>query len=292
MSALDFRRADMTREPLRFLVVMAHPHDFTHVAGTCGVHTAMGDTVTWVSMTSGRMTHNERLADELMKPPEEQDQAIVNQSADSYAAEKKTELEGVGALFGVTDVRVLKYTDKPYVLERQLESLEEMREIILEIRPHIIFTQSPFIEGPHGLTSAVNNDHTETGVAVMEAKLLAQLPRYGQRVAPYTTPMTYFPGIYFSPDQWDFAVDVSQFLEARVEGEAMYKSQGHTPDYARRRVELALGSAGSAAGVPYAEGFVAEKHQTVSHIELSDYTLRKGTETRVDQISRVAGKST
>ena len=282
----------MARDPLRFLAVMAHPHDFTHVAGTCGVHTSLGDEVTWIGMTAGRMTHNERLADELMKPLEEQDLAIVNQSEDDYAAEKTVELKEVGALFGVTDVRVLKYTDKPFIVERQRESVDEIREIILEIRPHILLTQSPFISGPHDLTSVAKDDHTETGVAVMEAKLLAQLPRQGQRVAPYTTPMTYFPGVYFNQEQWDFAVDVTNLFEARVEADTLYRSQGHTPEYARRRVELTLGNAGMYAGVPYAEGFVQESAQVVSHITLSEYTLRKGTQTREDRIKQVGGQGT
>ena len=190
----------MAHEQLRFLVVMAHPHDFTHVAGTCGVHTGLGDEVTWVSMTSGRMTHNERLADELMKPESEQDPAIVNQSAESYAAEKAAELKQVGALFGVTDVRVLQFTDKPFVVERQPDSIEVMRELILEIRPHVILAQSPFVDRHHGMASATKNDHTETGMATMEAKLLAQLPRYGQRTSPHTVPATFFPGIYFAPE--------------------------------------------------------------------------------------------
>ena len=96
----------MSREQLRFLAVMAHPHDFTHVAGTCGIHTGMGDDVTWVSMTSGRMTHNERLADELRKHPDEQDPAIVDQSAESYADEKSAELKEVAALLGKTELSV------------------------------------------------------------------------------------------------------------------------------------------------------------------------------------------
>lgn len=280
----------MARENLRFLVVMAHPHDFTHVAGTCGVHAGMGDEITWVSMTSGRMTHNERLADELQKPSEEQDLAIVNQSAESYAAEKAVELTGVAAEFGVTDVRVLDFTDKPFVVERQPDSIEAIRELVLEIRPHIVFAQSPFIDDRHGMATAVNNDHTETGVAMMEGKLLAQLPRYGQRVAPYTVPATFFPGIYFPSEQWDFAVDVTDQIDARKRAEAMYKSQGHNEEYAARRVEISVGSQGMRAGVPYAEGFVQEKPQTVSHIELSDYTLRKGTESRADTMRSIAGK--
>ena len=280
----------MAREQLRFLVVMAHPHDFTHVAGTCGVHTGMGDEVTWVSMTSGRMTHNERLADELMKPESEQDPAIVNQSAESYAAEKAAELKQVGALFGVTDVRVLQFTDKPFVVERQPDSIEVMRELILETRPHVVLTQSPFVDRHHGMASATKNDHTETGMAVMEAKLLAQLPRYGQRTSPHTVPATFFPGIYFPREYWDFAVDVTDQIEARKKAEALYKSQGHDEEYAARRVEISVGHQGMSSGVPYAEGYVQESAPTVPHIELSPYTLRKGTETRADTMRSIAGK--
>ncbi|MQG40172.1 MAG: PIG-L family deacetylase [SAR202 cluster bacterium] len=280
----------MANENLRFLVVMAHPHDFTHVAGTCGIHAKMGDSITWVSMTSGRMTHNEKLADELQKPIAQQDKSIVEQTPESYAAEKAAELKDVAAQFGVSEVEILEFTDKPFVVERQPQSIEVIRELILKTRPHIILTQSPYISGPHGLVPSTNNDHTETAVAVMEAKLLAQLPRYGQKIAPYTVPATFFPGVYFDHTQWDFAVDVSEFFENRVTAEAMYKSQGHDEQYARRRVGLKLGSDGVTAGVPYAEGFVQEKFQTVPHIQLSDYTLKKGTESRKDQINNIAGQ--
>ena len=34
------------RIKLRFLGVVAHPHDFTHFAGTLGIHTALGDSAT------------------------------------------------------------------------------------------------------------------------------------------------------------------------------------------------------------------------------------------------------
>ena len=40
----------MTQPKLRFLGVVAHPHDFTHFAGTLGIHTALGDSATVVAM--------------------------------------------------------------------------------------------------------------------------------------------------------------------------------------------------------------------------------------------------
>ena len=76
---------DKVNQSLRFLVVKAHPHDFTHCAGTCGIHAAQGDSITAVSMTNGVGTHNEKLHDELLKPEAEQDPQILNQTAEDYA---------------------------------------------------------------------------------------------------------------------------------------------------------------------------------------------------------------
>ncbi len=45
------------REPLRLMVVVAHPHDFTHCAGTCGIHRSLGDAVTVVTLTNGATKH-------------------------------------------------------------------------------------------------------------------------------------------------------------------------------------------------------------------------------------------
>ena len=73
---------------LRILSVNAHPHDFTHYAGTLGIHAAAGDEVTVVSVTTGEATHNEALHDELMKPEAERDPAIINQAAGDYSAVK------------------------------------------------------------------------------------------------------------------------------------------------------------------------------------------------------------
>ena len=123
----------MTSEPLRLLVVSAHPHDFTHCAGTCGIHTARGDSVTVVSVTSGAYTHNEELHDELMKPEAERDPAIINRAPEEYAAGKETELRRACAIFGITDVRILGFP-QPFRLEHYPESIEALRDVILDVR--------------------------------------------------------------------------------------------------------------------------------------------------------------
>lgn len=82
------REPTPARERLRLMVVVAHPHDFTHCAGTCGIHTSRGDAVTVVTLTNGATKHNERLYDELIKPAAERDPRIVNQTREDYARKR------------------------------------------------------------------------------------------------------------------------------------------------------------------------------------------------------------
>ena len=224
-----------------------------------------------------------------MKPVSEQDPAIINQSADERAEEKVDELRRACAIFGVTDVRVLGYPDKPFVFERHPDSAERLREIILEVRPHVIFSQSPYLRGPHGHTSGVQNDHTETANATEMAKSLATLPRLGSGQAPHTVAATYFPGVYFDREAWDFGIDVSEWYEQRVQAEATYISQGHTQEYARRRITLGLGSTGSSVGTMYAETFVRDKVELLNHITLPASLLKLETQTKIEQIDAITG---
>ena len=126
---------------LNLLAVVAHPHDFTHMAGTCAHHIEDGDTVTAVSITGGNKVHNERLYDELKKPPGERDMSIVTQSTEAYADEKAEQFHRMCELFGITDARILPFADVP--LRGSDEMYETLTEIVLETRPHIVLTCGP-----------------------------------------------------------------------------------------------------------------------------------------------------
>ncbi len=67
----------MPKEHLRILGVVAHPHDFTHMAATCGIHVKDGDLVTIVCVTPGGSTHNTAVAAELAKPRDQQNIARI-----------------------------------------------------------------------------------------------------------------------------------------------------------------------------------------------------------------------
>ena len=272
-------------EALRILVVKAHPHDFTHCAGTCGIHNARGDSVTVVSVTGGAKTHNEQLYDELIKPESEQDRSIVDQPIEEYGSSKVQELKKVCALFGVTDVRVLNF-GQPFRVDQAPEAVEQLREIFYEVRPHVLITQSPYLRGPHGLSSGVRDDHTETAAAVMEAKLLASIPDPETKRTPHTVAATYYPGVYFMRNEIDFFVDITAWKDQRVQAEVLFASQGHTEPFAQKRIELFAGFTGWQAGTEYAEAFVRAAPETLPHIIVPEFALRSAGEPRATALMR------
>ena len=282
----------MGEQHLRLLVVKAHPHDFTHCAGTLGIHRSLGDPVTLVTVTSGAYVHNEQLAAELNKPKEEQDPAIVNQASDVYGAQKTKELLAAAALFGITDVRVLEGRE-PFRKDENPEVVERLTEIILEVRPHVLITQSPYLQGsgPHGLTTASGaDDHIQTAYAAQAAATEAAKPRPGATGKPHRIATQLYPGVYFNRDDWDFAVDIGDWYEQRVQAEEMFESQGHTPAFARKRIEIGTGTAGWYVGTAYAEGFVRARPELQPRIVVGEYTLRAAEESAKDHLMRMSGE--
>ena len=277
-----------SRQPLHILVIMAHPHDFTHCAGTCGIHRAQGDSITAVSMTNGAGTHNERLHDELLKPEAERDPVVLNQTAEEYSEEKAGEFRRVCALFGVEDVRVLRFPDKPF--RKTPEAVAAIRDLLYEVRPQVLITQSPYLSGPHGMSSVALNDHTETASTVLEAQGLAAAPDYETRQRPHTIAATCYPGVYFMPDEIDFYVDISAWKEQRVQAEILFASQGHTEAFAKKRIEISAGHMGWYSGTGYAEGFVRAVPELLPEIRVPEAALRRATRPRGDQLRRVAGE--
>ena len=183
------QKSNPARERLRLMVVVAHPHDFTHCAGTCGIHSSLGDAVTVVTLTNGATKHNERLYDELIKPVDERDPEIVNQTREAYAREKLRELRAACGLFAATDVRVHGFRE-PNRMDRTPESVEALKQIILEVRPQVMISHRRYLRGRSGMVSASRNEHDEAGFATHEAMYLASLPDPSNQIAPHTVAVT------------------------------------------------------------------------------------------------------
>ncbi len=278
----------MEQPRLSILVVTAHPHDFTHCAGTLGVHVSQGDKVTVVSMTQGGLIHNEDLSDELRKPQLERNLAVIKKATSEYGEVKVAELRAACALFGIRDVRVLNMPE-PFRLGRCPESVDELRNIFLEIRPQILIAQRPTPYSPRRILDGVPEDHSEVAYATLEARNQARTGRTEDLKPPHITAVTLFPGVYFEYLEHDFAVDISAWYEQRVLAEIAFKSQGHTEAFARRRIQVAVGSAGWQYSAMYAEGFVRDRPELQSSITVSELTLRHASESETAHIQRVSG---
>ena len=288
--------ADKThREPLRFLVVIAHPHDFTHCAGTCGIHRSMGDSVTVVVMTDGGRKHNEGFMDELRKPETDRDPEIMKQTPESYAAQKAEEFRKVCALFDVTDIRILPFPE-PFRLSRSPEAVEALEDIIRDVRPHVMITHSPVTTSPvgishHGMGAAILNDHRETAITALEARVRPSgTPDYENQKQAHIIAATYYLGIDVMPDQVDFYVDISRWREQRFQAEALFASQGQDEAFARVRVETGAGGPGWHARTQYAEGFVRSHVETLPCIEVSEWDMIHATASSRDLIRHRSGE--
>jgi len=73
-------------------------------------------------------------------------------------------------------------------------------------------------------------------------------------------------------------VDIDDWVEQRVQAEAIFESQGHTPDFARRRLEIELGRVGWFYRTRYAEPFMREKSELLSRITVPESALRMASE--------------
>ncbi|MBM3933345.1 MAG: hypothetical protein FJ319_03435 [SAR202 cluster bacterium] len=267
-------------EPVRILVVVAHPHDFMHCAATCGIHVAKGDQVTVVAMTSGAWTpHNEARSKEMAKLAEQRDQRIVHMTPEEFGEIKTRELRDVAKVFGVTDVRVRQYKDHVFLLRENQDAIDRIAEIILEVRPHVLITQSPYTSykhtRPHGRSTAQLNDHTETAMVVMEARAHAQAPRFDSPVKPHKVAVVLFPGVYFDVGEIDFSVDVTAWFEKLVQADSLYKSQGHDADRSRHTLTAQRGYYGMYAGAKHVEPFVREKMELHAEIPVPASALKK-----------------
>ena len=274
------------KEPIRLLVVTAHPHDFTHMAGTCGMHVDRGDSVTVVSVTGGANIHNEPLERELRKPPAERNMDIVNESADVYAGRKKHEMHEAAALFGITDVRVLPYKDNPLEVTRALET--ELADIIYETRPHMLLTHDPYGIPAHGYASMAPDDHRDVGIAMQRALAIAGTPDAKTQKTPHRVAVTYYTGVSIAFHDWDVIIDVSNHAENRLKAEMMFQSQGSNEAFARKRIEMTLSLPGWTGGCGFGEAFIRARPQINDHLELTDIELTQGEQSSMERMATVA----
>ena len=274
---------------LRLLTIVAHPHDITYTLGTSAHHIEKGDSVTTVSLTDGVTTHNEELEDELRKPPHDRDPSILQRSHQEQAERKQKEFIEVCALFGVTDARVLPFSDNP--IEPSEQMARTLAEILYEVRPHIVITHPPYNETNRGHASLFSHDHAKTGQIVLQTLQTVSQADPKRQHAPHHVAQVYYIGVEFGLNSIDLFVDITDQINKRIEAEAKYVTQGHTADLASKRLESWAGYFGWCARTGYAETYIRANADVDNYLTVSNHMLRNAATGGEERLAKMAQKA-
>ncbi len=270
---------------IQLLAIVAHPHDLCHMGGTCAHHVEQGDRVTVVAITGGQSTHNEELADELRKPPGERDMEVVAQPQEEYASKKTQEFEAVCGLFGIKDVRVLPFSDHP--LEVTTEAVDALAEILFEVRPQMILTHAPYTLPDRRFQLAWVNDHTAAGIVVQKAIQLVGIPDRVHGRAPHRVAWINNTGVAHAFHAVDLCVDISDQVSNRKKAEMLFESQGHTAEFAEKRIESSAGFQGWKANIAYAETFIRGYRELLRCLTVTDENLRQAEMSHAEHLGEL-----
>lgn len=181
----------MSIQPLRLLILGAHPDDADYAAGgTAALYRAAGHTVRMVSLTNGDAGHHARPGPAL---------------ATRRAAEAKAAGNVIGAAYDLLDIHDGE-------LLPTLENRCKIIRLIREFNPDLILTHRPNDYHP---------DHRYTSQLVQDAAYMITVPA----VVPGTKHLLKNPVIAYLPDEFQkpypfeatVAVDVGPVLEKIVE---------------------------------------------------------------------------
>ena len=275
---------DRAKKKLKILGVFAHPHDCIHCLGTCGHHVRDGDSVTIAILTDGGSTHNEKLWREWNKSPEKRDEDVLKETREQYISEKKREVETACGYFGVTDVRILGYPDKP--IRRTDEMVDRVADLIYETRPDILITEPPARLNPDKFFGEPE-DHSTCAAVVTEAYTMVRHPKPGETRGYHLVARKYYCAPSMSFDDVTFHVDISDQYEKRIKAEMAFASQGHTPEYAKIRFERTYGHHGWYAQVNFAEKFLTDDLIVVDRLPVTDHDLMLAKDTVYEQHERL-----
>jgi LmbE family N-acetylglucosaminyl deacetylase len=189
----------MPDQPLRLLILGAHPDDAEyHAGGLATLYRQLGHDVRMVSITDGRAGHHEIGGAEL-------------------AAIRRKEAAAAGAVIGAS------YITWDFPDGELVPSLDVRRRIIAEIRtvkPDVVLTHR---------TCDYHPDHRAVGQSVQDALYMVTVPN----VVPHVPALAKDPVVLYMPDRFtrpaplrgDVVIDVGDCVETIVRMMACHKSQ-------------------------------------------------------------------
>ena len=221
--------------PRHALVIVAHPDDAEFLCGaTVARWCAEGWTVDYVLTTSGDMGSKEE-----------------GMTREKLLAIREKEQRAAATALGVRECVFLRYPDG-YV-EDTVEMRGRLVREIRRLKPDLVVTWDPFRRGFN------HRDHRLTGQAALDAVYpLARNPLgYPEHLEEGLEIHRVNEVLLAGTDQADYYVDVSKFLDKKIEGLKEHKSQiGDAPTKGlQKRLQARMAEVGKQPRYKLAEAF-------------------------------------
>ena len=269
-------------EQMRILVVGGHPADvFDHAGGTLAHHVQNGDHVTCLALTQGLRVHDIVVSEVFRFGTEGYSEEQIAKICGEREEAKCQEIRDACAVFGIEDVRFLRYDDK--MLQVTMPQIDSVAKVIRDVRPHLIITHHPQSFGN------VTNHHGNAGKITLDAAALAGTVDFDDPNPAWRTPQFAFmmnpgevtgydclTGAY--PVTPNYFVDVTDVVELKVKALDKLVSQQYDDAYARKDVETWAGGFGFYVGCSYAEPFAVLNPPVERLINVGEHWLIRANE--------------
>jgi LmbE family N-acetylglucosaminyl deacetylase len=275
---------------IRIMVLGGHPADvFDHCGGTLAHHVRKGDQVTCVALTQGLRIHDEVVSEVFRFGTEGYKKEEIERICAEREQVKLKEVKDACALFGVTDVRSLRYDDKLLLVTGEL--IDAVAKLIREVKPHLIITHYPKSSG-----NTIDHHGNAAKIAIAAAMLAGTVdfedPNPAWRIVDFAFmlnpgDLTAFQaldsGVQAVPN---YFVDVTDVVDLKVKALDMMRSQQYQGKYARKNVETWSGGLGYGVRRPYCEAFVLNKPVVADTIELCEHWIERSNEPEKNKMNR------
>ena len=231
----DQQPEDKEEGPRNALVIVAHPDDAEFLCGgTVARWCAEGWTVDYILTTSGDMGSRD---------PE--------MTRERLLAVREKEQRDAAKILGVSECVFLRYPDG--FVEDTAELRGKLVREIRRLKPDLVVTWDPFRRGFN------HRDHRLTGQAALDAIYpLARNPLgYPEHLEEGLDIHRVNEVLLAGTDQPDYHVDVSDYLNKKIQALRKHKSQiGQAPvRELRKRLRARMAEVGKEPGYKLAEGF-------------------------------------
>jgi 4-oxalomesaconate hydratase len=275
---------------MNILVLGGHPADvFDHCGGTLAHHTRKGDHVTCLTLTQGLRIHDEVVSEVFRFGTQGYTKDEIERICAEREQVKLNEVREACALFGVTDVRSLRYDDKLLLVTGEL--IDKTARVIREVKPELLITHYPKSSG-----NTIDHHGNAAKIAIAAAMLAGTVdfedPNPAWRIADFafmlnpgdiTAFQALDAGVQAVPN---YFVDVTDAAELKVKALDMMKSQQYQGKYARKNVEIWSGGLGFGVRNPYCEAFILNKPVVAETIQICDHWLKRANEPEKNKVDR------